>query len=80
VTTTPKKPWWVLTRSRGGAWFYCIFYTVFAAFQLVTGALQGHWWGWALGVGFLLLAAAAWPTLVWVHRHPDPADRPRANP
>lgn len=70
---TAKKPWFVLTTNRGGAWFFAAFYTVFAGFEVYEGATHGRWWQWLLAVGFVLLSVLGWVSLVWVLRHPIPA-------
>lgn len=68
-----RKPWFVLTTNRGGSWFFAVFYTVFAAFELYEAVAHGLWWQALLAVGFLLLSVLGWASLTWVLRHPTSA-------
>lgn len=68
-----KKPWWLLTSSRAGSWWLAIFYTALAVLEPCIPARAGQWWWWLIGTFFVLTAAVAWRSLVWVLRHPQPA-------
>ncbi|MDR6969758.1 hypothetical protein [Leifsonia shinshuensis] len=65
-----KKPWWILTSSRAGSWWLAIFYTALAYIEPLLALGRGDWWWWLIGVFFVVTAAVAWVSLVWVLRHP----------
>lgn len=65
-----KKPWWILTSSRPGSWWMAIFYTALACIEPLLALRRGDWWWLLIGVFFVLAAAIAWISLVWVLRHP----------
>ncbi|MFF9563210.1 hypothetical protein ACF1AJ_07675 [Leifsonia sp. NPDC014704] len=67
------RPWFVLTTNRGGSWFFAIFYTSFAAFEVYEAMTHGLGWQWLLAAGFSLLSVLGWASLVWVFRHPQPS-------
>ncbi|WP_157093470.1 hypothetical protein [Kocuria turfanensis] len=41
--------------SRRMRWFYAIF-AVFMVIAGVSGAIEGHWWGWGMIAGALMMA------------------------
>lgn len=60
MQTQPKRPWWVVATSRGGALFMAVLYSAMCAIYVVLAAITHLGNIWAVILVPLLAVLAAW--------------------